>query len=78
MLTQRRIDVLAERQEKLWIVEVKKDPGVSVIGQLIAYDVMLDEIIKIGTPSTLAVIANRCDPDLKRVLAKFNIKLFVV
>jgi len=78
LLTQRRIDVLGERQNKLFIIEVKQDPGVSILGQLLGYETLLrlqDPRIKDTEP---IAIVNRIFPDLEKILAAHNIKFFVV
>lgn len=77
-LTKRRIDVLALRKKKIWIVELKKDPGVTAIGQLVAYKLLLE---KAGIPrreTTKCLITNRIDPDLKYVLKQEKTTYFIV
>jgi hypothetical protein len=78
LLTQRRIDVLAERRKQIWIVEVKFDPGVTLLGQLIAYKTLVLHKLKTPIPLDLCAIVNRLDPDLTRVLKTHSISYFII
>lgn len=76
-LTQRRIDVLAERHGKIWIVEIKHDPGVSVVGQILSYEVLLRQQLIKPPRMHLCMISNRADDDLITCLNSKNIKYFI-
>jgi hypothetical protein len=78
MLSQRRIDVLGERNGELWIVELKFDPGISLLGQLLGYKTLLLQEIKLSTPIKLFAIVNRIDQDLKNVLIAHGILFHTV
>lgn len=78
MLSQRRIDVLGERNGELWIIELKFDPGISLLGQLLGYKTLLLQEIKLSTPIKLFAIVNRIDQDLKNVLIAHGILFHTV
>jgi len=78
ILTQRRIDVVGYKNSQVWIVELKHDPGVGALGQLIAYQSLyLREHTAIERVE-LALISNRIDRDLAFLLTKHNIHAYVV
>lgn len=77
-LTQRRIDVIGYKDNSVWIVELKQDPGVSALGQLIAYQSLyLREHTELNK-TELCLISNRIDRDLSFLLQKHNIHAYVV
>lgn len=78
MLSQRRIDVLAERKGEIWIVELKFDPGVSLLGQLLGYKTLLLQEITLTVPVKLFAIVNRIDQDLKNILITHGILFHTV
>lgn len=77
-ITTRRIDVLAERTGRIWIVELKWDPGVSVVGQLISYRSLMLQKDPAAANFGLMAIMNRIDPDLKTILDDQRILYHVV
>ena len=77
-ITQRRIDVLGVRLKTWFIVEVKKDPGVSAVGQLIGYRILYKAKYPDRPTPRLLLIANQIDADLKTILLNQYISYFVV
>lgn len=45
-LSRKRIDVLAVRQDRLFIIELKERLGMSQLGQLVVYDAILEEFYR--------------------------------
>ncbi len=41
MVTTKRVDVVANRQNQTWVIEVEERPGLRTFGQLRAYELML-------------------------------------
>lgn len=77
-LTQRRIDVVGYKDNQIWIVELKQDPGVGALGQLVAYQSLyLREHTAIERVE-LCLISNRIDRDLTFLLTKHGIHYYVV
>lgn len=77
-LTQRRIDVLGYKGDHIYIVELKVDPGVSVLGQLLAYDTLYLKEHPDIAHTTLVLIANKVDKDLTYILKQHNILYYTV
>lgn len=77
-LTQRRIDVIGYKGNKISIVELKLDPGVSVLGQLLSYQTLYDREHPEAKSTELILIANKIDNDLTYVLKQHNILYFTV
>jgi len=76
-LTQRRIDVIGFKNNQLWLIELKAGPGVSALGQLVAYE----HLYKRQYPNTkpiLYLICDRLDDDLRYCLQQQQIKYTVV
>lgn len=78
ILTQRRIDVVAKKGSRLYVIEIKLDPGVSVIGQLVAYRQLYFEQFNLPRRPEMILITNRIDRDLVSVLKDLRIRTFVV
>lgn len=77
-LTQRRIDVLAIRNNIYHIVEVKKDPGVSSVGQLLGYRILYEADYPDRPTPKLVLICNSLDRDLRLILDSLGISYFIV
>lgn len=77
-LTQKRIDVVAARGAETYIIEIKDRASMAAIGQLLTYRELYERRYGIGRISGLIIVAESVDPDIKGVIEKFNIRLFVV
>lgn len=77
-ITQRRIDVLGVKGAVWYIVEVKKDPGVTAVGQLIGYRVLYKLQFPDRPTPRLLLVSNRVDADLQTILENQHISYFVV
>jgi len=76
MLTQKRIDVVAERDGEVWIFEVKPDAGLSAIGQVLSYRVLYREQFKERRPIKLAIVTTRVDDDIREVAKEYGIVVY--
>lgn len=78
LLTQKRIDVLAWRQGRPWIFEVKPQAGLSAYGQLLAYrELWMRE--NPGKPRPeLAVVTDILNPDEEYLYRGAGIHIFLV
>ena len=76
MLTQKRIDVVAERDGEVWIFEVKPDAGLSAIGQVLSYRVLYREQFKEKRPIKLAIVTTRVDDDIREVAKEYGIVVY--
>ena len=76
MLTQKRIDVVAERDGEVWIFEVKPDAGLSAIGQVLSYRVLYKQHFREERPIRLAIVTTRVDDDIREVAEHYGIKVY--
>lgn len=77
-LTQRRIDVVAIKDRKYYIIELKEDPGVSSLGQLLGYRALFCKDFPDVPIPGLILISNRIDNDLLEILTTYAIQYFIV
>ncbi len=77
-LTQKRIDVVAARGAETFIIEIKERAGMAAIGQLLTYRELYEKRYGFRRISGLIIVAESVDPDIRGVIEKFNIRLFVV
>ena len=66
-LTQKRIDVVAQGKNTLWIIEIKPRASVIAIGQATAYLELFSETYNIHTAIQAAVITDMPDTDILNV-----------
>ena len=83
MLTQHRIDVLCEDDKLIRIVEIKRNLGMSAIGQVIGYEDLLNidaarEGKTINKPIQKVVICKEIEFDMPDVCKKHNIQIIDV
>lgn len=67
-VTAKRIDALCELKNEIWIVEVASRPGLRATGQLLTYQALWLDDVKIVKPLKMVLVANSCDEDLRRAL----------
>lgn len=77
-ITQKRIDVLAARGPETYIIEIKDRASMAAIGQLITYRELYESRYGRGRITGLIIVAETVDPDIRGVIERFKIKLFVV
>lgn len=77
-LTQKRIDVVAVRGGETYIIEIKERASMAAIGQVLTYRELYEQRYGLGRISGLVIAAESVDPDIKKVIEKFGIKIFVV
>jgi len=74
----KRIDVVARKDNEIWIFEVKPDAGLGAICQLISYKHLYQEEFRPTETIRLALVTDRLDKDVQTVCQKEGIELFVV
>lgn len=77
-LTQRRIDVLAEKDGFIYIIELKAHPGITILGQLLGYRVLMLYETRDIPPIKLMSIVDAIDEDLKVCLLNNDIEIVCV
>lgn len=76
MLTQKRIDVVAERLDETWIIEIVERPGLASIGQLIGYQHLAQEYLRVRARTRLALICARLGHDMASIFSKQGVLVF--
>lgn len=70
--TAKRIDVLAELDDEIWIIEVAATPGLRALGQLTTYVALWYEDPKINKPARGVLVCQSVDEDLKRSIERYG------
>jgi len=74
----KRIDVLAEKENEIWIIEVTARPGLRAVGQLATYLVLWLEDAKPPKPAKTVLICERLDSDIERTLPVYGMQAYTV
>lgn len=75
--TAKRIDVLAETDTEVWIIEVADRPGLRALGQLQVYRSLWLEDPKIMKPEKMVLVCQTLDTDLGAAAAQNGVLLYV-
>lgn len=75
-LTQKRIDVVANRMGESWIIEIVERPGLASIGQLIGYMHLAAEYLEMQPVVRLALICARLGHDMALIFRRQNVMVF--
>ncbi len=73
-----KIDVLAKRGGGYDVIEIKPAAGASAIGQVICYDVLLDDVLGDGADTTPVLLTDSVRPNMPRLCAHHGVRLLVV
>lgn len=73
--TAKRIDVLGEMEDEIWIIEVAARPGLRAVGQLNTYLALWWEDPVIPKPVKPVLVCQSIDDDLKRSLDFYGVLL---
>lgn len=73
--TAKRIDVLAELKDELWIIEVAARPGLRALGQLQTYIALWFEDPKLKKPAKAVLVCQSVDADVERSLKFYGVLL---
>lgn len=71
-VTAKRIDVVGELKEEIWIIEVAVRPGLRATGQLLSYIKLWFDDPKILKPAKGVLVVQALDEDLKGVLETYG------
>jgi len=75
-LTQKRIDVVGERNGRIWVIEVKPRCGLSAFGQAMGYRELYRR--GFGVRPGAMVVCEWSDPDAKRLCLNYGIQVVEV
>lgn len=73
-VTAKRIDVLAELKDEIWIIEVASKPGLRALGQLMTYVGLWYDDPKINKKAVGVLVAQAIDSDLRRSLEIYGMR----
>lgn len=76
-LTQKRIDVTAERFGETWIFEIVERPGLAAVGQLIGYEHLGRQYLNTKEVVRTALICARLGHDMASIFRAQNILVFL-
>ena len=77
-LTEKRIDVVGEKGNDVWIIEVKPNAMLSAVGQVLSYQVLFEDRFPEERKPYLMIVTDRKGPDIDSLCQRFNISLVVV
>lgn len=76
--TQKRADVLIEREKELWLIELRDEAQASAVGRLFLYRDLWHEDPQVPKPLQLVLVTNREDRDVRKLSEKNGISYLVV
>jgi hypothetical protein len=76
--TAKRIDVIAEKKNEIWIIEVASNPYIRAVGQCITYPFLWKEDPKIIKPVIMALLCYYIDSDLERILKYHKVRVIKI
>jgi len=76
--TAKRIDVLAEKENELWIIEVASSPYLRAVGQMLTYHFLWDLDPKINKPVKDVLLCYYLDSDLEKVLNHYAVEVLTI
>jgi len=77
-LNSKRADAIAELENEVWIIEVAPDPGVRIIGQLMAYRALWLRDPKINKIEKMVLVASSHNPDLFDAAGMLGILIYLI
>jgi len=78
VLSKLRIDAIGYKEDEIWIIEVKKEAGLTALGQIMGYLTLYREEYQPTKQLKGAVVTNFLRPDIKHLLEVFGISYFVI
>lgn len=76
-LTQKRIDVTAERMGETWIIEIVERPGLAAVGQLIGYEHLGRAYLNVKETVRTALICARLGHDMAAIFKAQDVLVFL-
>jgi hypothetical protein len=71
----KRMDVLAEKLEEIWIIEVTSGPDMNTVGECLSYKLLWDEDPKISKPTKTVLVCYDLNLDLEKVLKHYGVTI---
>lgn len=77
-ITQKRIDVVIQKEAEVWIVELRHSATANAVGRLLMYDMLYMDDPVLGLNRKLVLVTDRKDEDMERLCRKMKIIYEVV
>lgn len=77
-LSQRRIDVVAYKENEIEIIEITVSAGLKCIGQLETYPILYKSTYKPFLPVTTLLLAEKLEADIEPILKERNYNYIVI
>lgn len=77
-VTSKRIDAIGVRSEELWLIEVRRRFGLSSIGQVLGYAVLLREELDSDRQVKVVIVTDNMGRDEELISRKLGIEVVVV
>lgn len=77
-VTAKRIDVLAEKRDRLWIIEVASSPYLRAVGQCLSYKFLWNQDPKINKPAEMVLLCYHIDSDLEKILNHHRVTIITI
>lgn len=77
MLTQKRIDVVAERHGETWVIEIVERPGLASVGQLIGYMHLAEKYLEVQPQKRAALVCARLGHDMAEIFKAQGVTVFL-
>lgn len=77
-VTRKRVDVVAETREDIWIFEVKPRIGMSALGQLVNYFELYQQEYHPAKGIMLAAVGERQAPDIRAAFDLYAVNIILV
>lgn len=75
-LTQKRIDVVAQRFQETWIIEIVERPGLATVGQLVGYEHLGRQYLNVQDTVRTALICARLGHDMASIFKQQKVLVF--
>src|SRR3972149_3913505 len=76
--TAKRIDVIAEKENEIWIIEVASSPYLRAVGQCLSSLFLWNQDPKIDKPAKMVLLCYYLDSDLERVLKHYGVDVIAL
>lgn len=77
-LYQWEVDVLGQKNGRVDVIEIKPDAGAGAIGQVLCYDVLLEDILPEDVQTQCVIITDRMRPNMPRIAARHRVRIVVI
>lgn len=78
ILTQWKVDVIGYKGNTADVIELKPNAGLSALGQVKQYAILVDELDEMQIPVLPVIITDTLRPDMERLAAQQGVRLIIV